>query len=276
MSTVSTSARSSRSLTMAASSEVSWPTSTRGSDATGRPASALCRSAWLILAAQPAKRASSVRRGTVLSTDAGFGGVATVMESSRLIAGDDRTSGKGAQGPEKGDRSALDDADMAVGLHVGCLDTLAVLQPLLAQLGHQLLDGDEFGAHVPAQHAPVLDQLELGVAAQTFEGGKPELQPFDAVAPEQHGGDQHGAFDDRLVLRCDPPAGHLGNKDDHEDIGRADAADLAPQHDAQQHEDHEIHDRAAQEEFQQGMSGREDRVPVDVQQLIHIPRGAVA
>ena len=79
MSTVSTRARSSRSLTMAASSEVSWPTSTRGSEATGRPASALCKSAWLILAAQPAKRASSVSRGTALSAEAGFGGVATFM-----------------------------------------------------------------------------------------------------------------------------------------------------------------------------------------------------
>ena len=51
-------------------------------------ASALCRSAWLILAAQPAKRASSVSRGTALSAETGFGGgVATFMASSERCPG---------------------------------------------------------------------------------------------------------------------------------------------------------------------------------------------
>src|SRR5260370_42134300 len=106
ISTVSTKARSSRKRMTAASSDVSWPTSTRGSLATGSPASAAWRSTWLILAAQPAKRASSVRRGGVLSGDVGFsGGVATFMAFSVGLgdfgSADDRTARAPAQGRAK-------------------------------------------------------------------------------------------------------------------------------------------------------------------------------
>src|SRR5713101_5230835 len=106
MSTVSTRARSSRSRMTAASSDVSWPTSTRGSLATGRPPRAAWRSTWLILAAQPAKRASSVRRGGEPSGDVGFsGGVATFMAFSLGLgdfgSADDRTARTPAQGHAK-------------------------------------------------------------------------------------------------------------------------------------------------------------------------------
>src|ERR1700722_7930336 len=89
MSTVSTKARSSRRRMTAASSDVSWPTSTLGSAATGRPLRAAWRSDWLILAAQPAKRANSVRRGTALSGDVGAsgGGAAFMAVSDGLGLG---------------------------------------------------------------------------------------------------------------------------------------------------------------------------------------------
>jgi len=70
MSTVSIKARSSRSLMMAASSDVSCPISTRGSAAIGRPASAWCRSAWLILAAATGKAGELGE-----ARDGGFGGL---------------------------------------------------------------------------------------------------------------------------------------------------------------------------------------------------------
>ena len=52
---------------------------------------------------------------------------------------------------------ATDDADVAIGLHVSRLDIAAVLEPLCAEFGHQLLNTDKLFAHVPAQHATVLD-----------------------------------------------------------------------------------------------------------------------
>lgn len=47
-----------------------------------------------------------------------------------------------------------------------------ILQPLFAEFVHQLLNADKLLAHVPAQHATVLDKLKLWITYQSLKAGR--------------------------------------------------------------------------------------------------------
>jgi hypothetical protein len=63
----------------------------------------------------------------------------------------------------------LDDADATITLNVGMFYFWHILQPLLAELQHQLVFRDELLSHIPAEHLPIFDQKERRLLDQTTE-----------------------------------------------------------------------------------------------------------
>jgi hypothetical protein len=51
-----------------------------------------------------------------------------------------------------------------------CRFDRGILQPLLAELVHQLLNADKLLAHVLAQHASVIDKLKIWITYKSLEG----------------------------------------------------------------------------------------------------------
>jgi len=73
---------------------------------------------------------------------------------------------------------ALEDAQLAVRLHVGPMDLCQVVHALLAQLTPQLLDGQQLPAH-PA----VLDEGEPGRLQQALDEGEAKAEPVQDPGP---------------------------------------------------------------------------------------------
>lgn len=84
-----------------------------------------------------------------------------------------------------------DDADAAVGLHVGRPHGGKVGDPLLAQLAPELLPRDELFQMLSMSTAVAHEREPAGLD-EPLEGGDVEPQPVEGVRPaHDHGDEQH-------------------------------------------------------------------------------------
>jgi hypothetical protein len=88
-----------------------------------------------------------------------------------------------------------------------------------------------------------------------------KFKPVDRKVPEDDRANQKDALIDGPVLIGHAVLCRIGEKNDEQDVGRAQASGLALQHKPQQEEDREVRDGATNEDLPEGVRGDEHIVP---------------
>jgi len=87
-------------------------------------------------------------------------------------------------------------------------------------------------------------------------------EPIEEVVPADDGADQDAGVRDRAVFARHAVLGGVGDDHQHEDVGHADRADAAPDHDAEKREQEKVHGAAAHDELRRGDAQTEQLAPI--------------
>ena len=135
-------------------------------------------------------------------------------------------------------------AQLPVAFDAGLPDEIEVVNVVQPKLGKQIVLGHQLATEVTMINLPILYQHAGSSGDERAQPRNIDGQEVEEPGPEEDGQGEADAFGETVIVAGHPVLNRIGDKDDKQDIGRADLAGLTAR-EAKQREQDEIDDRAA-------------------------------